>query len=78
MTEIIVTERRQPVNDPAYFELHGTDVSRVRLLCVKAKNHFRAAFAPLCKAVIEVDTPGPAAIDLTRMPYRYANVAELV
>jgi microcystin degradation protein MlrC len=75
--EVIVTERRQPVNDMAYFALHGIDVREVRLLCVKAKNHFRAAFAPVCAAVIEVDTPGPAGIDLSKLPYKYAPRAEL-
>lgn len=75
--DVLVQERRQPVNDVAYFELHGIDVRRVRLLCVKAKNHFRAAFAPLCAAVIEVDTPGPAGIDLSKLPYRYAPTSDL-
>ena len=75
--DVIVTERRQPVNDLAYFALHGIDVRQVRLLCVKAKNHFRAAFAPVCAAVIEVDTPGPAGIDLSKLPYKYAPRAEL-
>jgi microcystin degradation protein MlrC len=75
--DVIVTERRQPVNDLAYFALHGIDVRAVRLLCVKAKNHFRAAFAPVCAAVIEVDTPGPAGIDLSKLPYKYAPRAEL-
>jgi microcystin degradation protein MlrC len=75
--DVIVTERRQPVNDLAYFALHGIDVRQVRLLCVKAKNHFRAAFAPVCTAIIEVDTPGPAGIDLSKLPYRYAARADL-
>jgi microcystin degradation protein MlrC len=70
---VIVTERRQPVNDLAYLELHGIDIAAVRLFCVKAKNHFRAAFGPLCRAIIEVETPGPAAIDLSALPYRYAD-----
>jgi len=74
---VIVTERRQPVNDLAYFDLHGIDVRQIRLLCVKAKNHFRAAFAPVCAAMIEVDTPGPAGIDLSKLPYKYAPRAEL-
>jgi microcystin degradation protein MlrC len=75
--DVIVTERRQPVNDLAYFALHGIDVRQMRLICVKAKNHFRAAFAPICAAIIEVDTPGPAGIDLSKLPYKYAARAEL-
>ncbi|MCW5752124.1 MAG: M81 family metallopeptidase, partial [Alphaproteobacteria bacterium] len=75
---VIVTERRQPVNDLAYMELHRLPLDRIRLLCVKAKNHFRAAFAPHCAQVLEVDTPGPAGIDLGRLPYRHADRAALV
>jgi microcystin degradation protein MlrC len=76
--EIVVTSKRLPVNDLGYFELLGVDPRQVKYLCVKAKNHFRAAFAPLCASIVEVDTPGPAGIDLARMPYRHANKADLV
>jgi len=41
------------------------------LLCVKAKNHFRAAFAETFAAILDVDTPGPAALDLARLPFRH-------
>lgn len=76
--DVIVTESRQPVNDPAYFEIHGIDLTGVRLLCVKAKNHFRAGLGPFCRAFVEVDTPGPAAIDLTSLPYRHADTKGIV
>ncbi|WP_374445875.1 M81 family metallopeptidase, partial [Stella sp.] len=70
--DIIVTEKREPVNDLAYMDLHGIDLARVRLFCIKAKNHFRAAYGPVCRAFVEVDTPGPAGVDLTRLPFRFA------
>ena len=41
------------------------------LLCVKAKNHFRAAFAETFAAILDVDTPGPAAPDLARLRFRH-------
>lgn len=66
---VIVTEACETPNDPAYFDLHGIDLSAVRLLCVKAKNHFRAAFESICDEIIEVDTPGPAAADLAKLPF---------
>ena len=69
---VIVTEQAGAANDPAYFELHGIDLAATRLLCVKAKNHFRAAFGPLCAKIIDVDAPGPACLDFTRLPYRNA------
>ncbi len=69
---VIVTENSWAANDPAYFELHGIDLAATRLLCVKAKNHFRAAFGPLCARIIDVDAPGPACLDFTRLPFRNA------
>ena len=50
----------------------GIDLAGVRLLCAKAKNHFRAAFGPLCGAIVEVDAPGPAGYDLGKFPFRHA------
>lgn len=70
-TKVILTARCVAPNDPAYFALHGIDLDATRLLCVKAKNHFRAAFSPMCRAIVEVDAPGPASPDLTRYPYRH-------
>jgi microcystin degradation protein MlrC len=68
--QVIVTESCQTPNDPAYFALHGIDLAATRLLCVKAKNHFRAAFAPVCRRIIDVAAPGPAAVDLRQLPFR--------
>ena len=69
--QVIVTETCQAPNDPGYFALHGIDPAALRLLCVKAKNHFRAAFGPMCRAILEVDAPGPASPDLMRYRYRH-------
>jgi microcystin degradation protein MlrC len=68
--EVIVTSACVSPNDPAYFALHGIDPARLGLLCVKAKNHFRAAFAQAFAAIFDVDTPGPAALDLGKLPFR--------
>ena len=73
--QVILTERVGPANDPAFFALHGIDLARTRLLCVKAKNHFRAAFQDRCAAIIDVDCPGPAAADLRTLPFRNVSPA---
>ena len=67
---VVVTEQVVPADDPAFFALHRIDLTALRLLCVKAKNHFRAAFASRCIEIIDCDAPGPAAVDLTRLPFR--------
>jgi microcystin degradation protein MlrC len=68
---IIVTESCQAPNDAEYFRLHGIDLAELDLVCAKAKNHFRAAFGDVFDPIVEVDTAGPAAADLTRLPWRY-------
>ena len=75
---VIVTGTCQSPNDPAYFALHGIDLARTGLLCVKAKNHFRAAFGSVFAALIDADTPGPAALDLGNLPYRTVPRERLV
>ena len=62
--QLIVTTHVAPCNDPAFFDLHGIDLTRTRLLCVEAKNHFRAAFAGRCRRIVDIDAPGPAMLDL--------------
>lgn len=69
---IIVTSRNVPVNDPAYFDLHGIDLAAFPLVFVKAKNHFRAAFAERFDAIVDTETRGPAPSDISSLPYRHA------
>ncbi|MBS4044779.1 MAG: M81 family metallopeptidase [Alphaproteobacteria bacterium] len=69
--KIIVTSSSQAGIDPAYFRLHGIDLATTRLIAAKAKNHFRAAFVERAAIIVDVDTPGPAALDLSVLPFRY-------
>jgi microcystin degradation protein MlrC len=75
LLRIIVTSRKEAAVDPAFFDLHGIDLSATRLLANKAKNHFRAAFAERCAAILECDCPGPAALDLAALPFRHVPAA---
>ncbi|HWA47269.1 MAG TPA: M81 family metallopeptidase [Dongiaceae bacterium] len=70
--QVVVTESCQTPNDPAYFRLHGIDPEKLDLLCVKAKNHFRAAFTKMARCLIDVDAPGPAAASLAHYKFRHA------
>ncbi len=69
--KVIVTSSSQAGIDPAYFRLHGIDLATTRLIAAKAKNHFRAAFVQRAAVIVDVDTPGPAALDLSLLPFRY-------
>jgi microcystin degradation protein MlrC len=68
--KIVVTERCKMVSDPTFFALHGIDLARLGVLAIKAKNQFRAAFTGTFAAMIDVDTPGPAMLDFTRLPFK--------
>lgn len=72
---LIVTERVVAGDDPAFYALHGVDLTALRLLCVKAKNHFRAAFAERCIEIIDCDAPGPACQDLSQLPFRHKHIS---
>lgn len=71
---IIVTESCQSPNDSEYFRLHGIDLAEANLVCAKAKNHFRAAFGEVFDPIVEVDTAGPAAADLRKLPFKNVSV----
>ncbi|MHA1152909.1 MAG: M81 family metallopeptidase [Alphaproteobacteria bacterium] len=75
--EVIVTGACVSPNDEAYFALHGIELARLDLLCVKAKNHFRAAFARSFTRLVDADTPGPAALDLAKLPFHQVSRAHL-
>jgi len=70
---VVVTQSCRSPNDPAWCRMHGIEPAELDLWCVKAKNHFRAAFGPQLRHIIDVDAPGPAALDLSRLPYRHAR-----
>jgi len=67
---IVVTSHCHMVTDPAFFALLGIDLPALGILAIKAKNQFRAAFSGVFRTMIDVDVPGPAAFDLTRLPYK--------
>ncbi len=66
---IIVTSANIPVNDMAYFKLHGVNLNEFSIVYVKAKNHFRSAFEGQFSLIMEVETPGPAASDLNSFSF---------
>ncbi len=80
---IIVTSKNVPVNDRAYFDLHGLRLYDFAIVYVKAKNHFRSAFEGQFDRIIEVETPGPAASELTtfsftNLPGRFLNTKIMI
>lgn len=68
---IILTSMCKGASDPEFYRIHGISFPEYKLLGVKAKNHFRAAFAEVFDLIIDIDAPGPAVLDFTSLPFKY-------
>jgi microcystin degradation protein MlrC len=77
LLRVVVTQTCHSPNDPAWCRMHGIEPAELGLWCVKAKNHFRAAFASCLHHIIDVDSPGPATLNIAALPYRHARRAWL-
>lgn len=68
--DIVLTENRLAPNDPEIFRHLGVDPSQKKILVLKSRGHFRAAFEPIAREIIEVDCPGFASPNLSWFSYR--------
>ncbi|NRD76544.1 M81 family metallopeptidase [Bacillus sp. BRMEA1] len=69
--DILLIGRPMSANDPEMFRHIGLEPGTKRILGLKAKNHFRAAFDSIISRVIYVDAPGVASNRLTNFPYQH-------
>ncbi|MBI4530167.1 MAG: M81 family metallopeptidase [Candidatus Latescibacteria bacterium] len=67
--QIILTERRTPPFSIQPLYSVGIDPAEQRILVVKAALAHRAAYDPITRRTIEVDTPGITGIDLSRFTF---------
>jgi microcystin degradation protein MlrC len=56
--EIILTEKSHAPNDPEIYRRNGLEPKDKKILLLKSRGHFRAAYEPFSKEVIEVDALG--------------------
>jgi microcystin degradation protein MlrC len=70
---VVVTSFPDAPIDPAVFTSNGIDLATTRVLGLKGKGHFRAAFEPITSDVILVEGPGVTGSDLTRLPLRHTR-----
>lgn len=68
--DVIVGSRRAQTLDDELFLLHGIDVRRQRIVCLKSQQHFRGGFEHLAGMTIRSDTPGLTTSNLSSLPYR--------
>ncbi|MGI9255288.1 MAG: M81 family metallopeptidase, partial [Thermomicrobiales bacterium] len=68
--EVLVTTRAETPIDLMVFRAHGIEPTRRRVLGLKGKGHFRAAFEPIARRVVLVEGPGITGSDLGRLDFR--------
>jgi microcystin degradation protein MlrC len=65
---VLVTSRAETPIDLNAFRFVGIEPTALRLIGLKGKGHFRAAFEPIAARVILVEGPGITGADLSRLP----------
>jgi microcystin degradation protein MlrC len=68
--EVLVTTRAETPIDLNVFRCHGMEPTRHRVIGLKGKGHFRAAFEPIARRVVLVEGPGITGADLSRLAFR--------
>ena len=68
--KILIAERSAMTVDPELFRSHGIDPAHCKIVVVKSPNGFRAAYAPIAKAMFVVDTPGVSTARLNRLAWK--------
>jgi microcystin degradation protein MlrC len=66
---VISEERTEPV-DLGVFTQCGLDPLRARYLIIHSRQHFRAGFQPIAKAILMAAGPGVCSSDYGQFPYR--------
>src|SRR5262249_48709322 len=68
---VMATTRRMAPFSLRQLTAFGVDPARFRALVTKGVHAPVAAYAPVCKTLLRVDTPGVTSADLSRLEYRH-------
>jgi microcystin degradation protein MlrC len=67
--EVVLISNRTQALGLELFRNVGVEPTEKKLLVVKSTNHFMAAFGPIAKKVLYIDSDGPIPRDYRRIPY---------
>jgi microcystin degradation protein MlrC len=67
--KVILISYRWQTLDPEMLRFVGIDPAAEKVVVVKSTIHYRAAFEPLAREIIEVDAPGLSSSNLARFAY---------
>lgn len=69
-TAILISEQLLGAGDLQLYRHHGIEPLFCQLVAVKTCTSFRAGYEPIASEIIEADTPGAAAPNLLRLPFK--------
>ncbi|MFQ3585069.1 MAG: M81 family metallopeptidase [Cyanobacteriota bacterium] len=69
--QVVVSSQRYQPTDLEVFRSQGIEPTKQHIVVVKSLVHFRAAFGPIARQVIEVDSPGLSNPDLGRLHFQH-------
>lgn len=67
---VVIATNNQQVTDRQVFLSQGIDPARCAVVALKSAHHFRAAFEPIAREVMLVDSGGLATRDLTKFDFK--------
>jgi microcystin degradation protein MlrC len=67
--EVVLIALRTQALGLELFRNVGIEPTQRKIVAVKSTNHFRAAFGPIAKKVIYIDSDGPLSRDYRKIPY---------
>ena len=69
---VIVISKRHQCHEPMFFEMFGIDISSARVVVLKSRGHFRAAFDEFFadEQIVSVDAPGLTSPILARFDFK--------
>src|SRR4029453_14073609 len=67
--KVILISLRWQTLDPEMIRFVGIDPQGEKILVVKSTIHYRAAFEPIAREIIEVDAPGLSSSNLERFAF---------
>lgn len=68
---VMLTSRRVPPFSLRQLTAFGIDPAGFRVLVAKGVNAPLAAYAPVCRTILRVNTPGVTSADMTTLPYHH-------
>jgi len=67
--DVLVSSKPCQLMGEGFLRLHDIDVTKLRLLCIKSSQHFRAFYQPISQEIITVDPPGIHTSNLHQLQY---------